>query len=149
MGRSQETFSKKEKEKKRLKKRKDKLEKREERAANPSSGNLEDMIAYVDENGRITDTPPDPSTRKKISAESIEISIPKQADIDEDTVRTGKIDFFNDSKGYGFIREDVTGEKYFVHINAFTEAIEEKDKVSFELEKGPKGLNAINVKKVK
>ncbi|MEX1188766.1 MAG: cold shock domain-containing protein [Bacteroidia bacterium] len=147
MGRSQETFSKKEKEKKRLKKRKEKQEKREERAAAPSSGRLDDMIAYVDENGMITDTPPDPATKKKIRAENIEISIPKKTEEDLETVRVGKIDFFNESKGYGFIKESSTGDKYFVHINAFTEAIGESDKVSFELEKGPKGMNAINVKK--
>jgi cold shock CspA family protein len=147
MGRSQETFSKKEKEKKRLKKRQDKQQKREERAAAPSSGRLDDMIAYVDENGQITNTPPDPATKRKVKAENIEISIPKKTEDDLASVRLGKIDFFNDSKGYGFIKEQNTGEKFFVHINAFVGEIGENDKVSFELEKGPKGMNAINVKK--
>ncbi len=58
MGKSQETFSKKEKEKKRLKKRKDKLAKREERKSNPKKS-FEESIAYIDENGNFSDTPPD------------------------------------------------------------------------------------------
>ena len=61
MAKSQETFGKKEKEKKRLKKREDKLEKKEERKSNSQKGaSLEDMLMYVDENGQLTDTPPDP-----------------------------------------------------------------------------------------
>ena len=85
MARSQETFSKKEKEKKRLKKRQDKLAKREERKANSEGGGLENMMAYVDENGMITDTPPDPNAKKKvIKASSIEIGVPKREAIDTD-----------------------------------------------------------------
>jgi hypothetical protein len=68
MGRSQETFSKKEREKKRLSKRKEKEEKKAERKANSSKGKgLEGMLAYVDENGMISQTPPD--TKRKGSGE--------------------------------------------------------------------------------
>jgi cold shock CspA family protein len=62
---------------------------------------------------------------------------------------TGKVSFFNDSKGYGFIKDDSNGESYFVHINGMTEAIKENDKVTFDIQKGQKGWNAINVKLIK
>lgn len=149
MAKSQQTFNKSEKEKKRLKKRKEKQQRLEERKANKSKGSsLDDMIAYVDENGQITDTPPDPTKKKKIKAESIEIAIPKKVEEEIDPIHEGKIDFFNDSKGFGFIRELKTQEKYFVHINGLIDDVIEGDKVSFELEQGMKGLNAVRVKKI-
>ena len=73
MAKSQNAFIKQENEKKRLKKRKDKLQKKEERKLNSSEGGLDSMIAYVDENGNITDTPPDPTRKTKIDASTIEI----------------------------------------------------------------------------
>lgn len=148
MGKSQETFSKKEKEKKRIKKRQDKLLKAEERKANSKGGAFEDMIAYVDENGHLTDTPPDPTKKVVIEVENIEISIPKKEDVYEDPIKKGRIEFFNTDKGYGFIKELDTNEKFFVHANGLTEEVFEGDKVLFELEKGLKGLNAVRVKKV-
>lgn len=146
MGQSQETFSKKEKEKKRLKKRQEKLAKKEERKANPQSGGLDDMIMYVDENGNFTDTPPDPTKKKKIKAENIEIGIPRRIEEEYDPIRKGKVEFFNDSKGFGFIKDVDTQEKYFVHVNGLIDDIAEGDKVTFELEKGMKGMNAVRVK---
>ncbi len=150
MGKSQETFNKKEKEKKRLKKRQDKLVKKEERKANSNKGgDMEDMFAYVDEYGQISDTPPDPTIKKKvIKAENIELGVPKREASNEDPVKKGKIEFFNDAKGFGFIKEDETGEKYFVHINGMSEKCVEGDKVSFELERGMKGMNAVRVTKI-
>lgn len=147
MGRSQETFGKKEKEKKRLKKRQEKVKKKEERKANPGSGDLDDMIAYVDENGNLVDTPPDLTKKTKIDAGSIEISIPKKEDI-EDPIRTGRVEFFNDSKGYGFIKDLDSQEKFFVHVNGLIDEIKEGNKVNFELERGLKGMNAVRVKKI-
>lgn len=147
MARSQETFSKKEKEKKRLRKRKEKQEKREERKAQASSGALEDMIAYVDENGNIVDTPPDPTKKKKVKAENIELGVPKRED-EEPTERRGRVAFFNESKGYGFIKEMETHERYFVHMNGLMEPVVEDNMVTFELERGPKGMNAVRVKKI-
>lgn len=151
MGKSQETFGKKEKEKKRLKKRKEKAEKREERKANSQKGAaLEDMLMYVDENGQLTDTPPDPLKKKKINAKNIEISVPKKVeDPDAGGPKKGKVEFFNDQKGYGFIKELDTQEKFFVHINGCVDDIAEGDKVTFELERGLKGMNAVNVTIVK
>ena len=148
MARSTETFSKKEKEKARLKKSKDKKEKAEDRKANSGKGkSLEDMMAYIDEHGNITSTPPDPSRKIKINAEDIQIGVAKQEDVPYDTVRNGVITFFNESKGYGFIRDLQTQESIFVHINALTEPLKENNMVTFETEQGPKGLSAIKVKK--
>lgn len=151
MAKSQETFNKKEKEKKRLKKREEKQKRKEERKANTpeGSGSFESMLAYVDENGNITDTPPDPTKKKKVIAENIEIGVPKREDIPMETERKGKVDFFNDQKGFGFIKEEGTQEKFFVHANGLIDEIRENDKVTFELEQGMKGLNAVKVKVVK
>jgi cold shock CspA family protein len=148
MTKSQDTFNKKEKEKKRLKKRLDKNQKREERKTNSQGGELENMLAYVDENGNLSDTPPDPSKKRKVNANSIEISVPRREEEEVITERTGRIEFFNDSKGYGFIKEHETQEKFFVHVNGLLEDVKEGDVVTFELERGLKGLNAIRVKKV-
>jgi len=141
MGKSQET--------KRLKKREDKKKKAAERRANSAGGSLDSMMAYIDENGNIVDTPPDPTKKKKIVAEDIEIGVPKREKLESLSVRTGRLDFFNTDKGYGFIKEDNSKDKFFVHIKGFIdEDIKENDKVSFELERGLKGMNAVKVKKI-
>ncbi len=146
MAGSQETFGKKEREKKRLKKKKDKLLRKEERKANGQDS----MFVYVDEFGQLTDTPPDPSKKIKVDAESIEIGIPKKEDREEEVPvdRKGKVSFFDASKGFGFIIDTNTQEKFFVHVSGVLEEIAENDKVTFELEKGLKGMNAVRVKKI-
>ena len=58
----------------------------------------------------------------------------------------GTVKFFNNSKGFGFIVPDDGGKDVFVHQNGLTDEITEGDKVSFDVEEGPKGLNALNVK---
>lgn len=146
MAKSQETFNKKEKEKLRIKKRQDKLAKKEDRKANAETGNFESMIAYVDENGMISDTPPDPSKKRKIVASSIEIGIPKQEDTGP-MIYSGKIDFYNTDKGFGFIRDLKSQDKYFFHVNGLLQPVQEGDSVTFELEKGMKGMNCVRVKK--
>ena len=149
MARSQETFNKKEKEKKCLKKKQDKLLKKEERKNNSSGGGLDNMIAWVDENGQIVDEQPDPTKKKvEIDVESIEVSVPKkEAEEEMPAERKGKVEFFNESKGFGFIKETDTQEKYFVHVSELIDAIQEGDSVEFELERGPKGMNAVRVKR--
>lgn len=149
MGRSQETFSKKEKEKKRIAKRKNKEEKKEERKANNLSGKgLDDMLAYVDENGELVDTPPDPNNKVEVNLADIQIGIPKEEDREPvEVIRKGIVSFFNEAKGYGFIRDLKSQESIFVHINALKEPLKENNKVTFEVTKGPKGLTAINVNK--
>ncbi len=150
MGKSQETFGKKEKEKKRLKKRKEKAEKREERKANASGGGLENMMAYVNERGEITDTPQDPVVKKEeIKAEDIEIGVPKRIEEEEDPIKSGRVEFYNDQKGFGFIKDLKSVEKYFFHVNNVDGEIKEGNLVNFELEKGPKGWSAVRVKQDK
>ncbi len=150
MARSQQTFGKKENEKKKQQKRKEKEEKRQERQANSSKGKgLSDMIMYVDHEGNFTSTPPDPRMKREIEADSIAVSVTRQAPIDPaDLIRQGIVSFFNDAKGYGFIRDLQSQESIFVHINGLSEKVIEGNKVSFETESGPKGLQAIKVKKV-
>lgn len=148
MGKSQETFNKKEKEKNRAKKKKEKEERKEERRANAGKGqSLDEMIAYVDENGNITSTPPDPLKKRKVNVEDIQIGVPKQeAPEPGELIRKGTVSFFNESKGYGFIRDKETQESIFVHINGLRDRVKENDKVTFEVEMGPKGPNAVDVK---
>lgn len=148
MAKSQETWNKKEAEKNRQKKKKDKEQKKMERRASAKGGSsLDDMIAYVDENGRITSTPPDPKNKKVIKEEDIIISVPKKARVEPaDLIRKGTVSFFNESKGYGFIKDHETQESIFVHANGLVDQIKENSKVSFEVEMGKKGPNAVNVK---
>ncbi|MFM1877034.1 MAG: hypothetical protein RL266_2771 [Bacteroidota bacterium] len=149
MGRSQETFGKKEREKLKAKKKKEKEEaKLARKASGPSS--FDDMLAYVDENGMIVDTPPDPTKKRTvINAEDIELGIPKKEDSDVDPVRNGVVSFFNHDKGYGFIKDTDNQESIFVHINNVTEEISEGNKVTFEVQPGMKGPEAAKVKVVR
>ncbi len=148
MARPQETFNKKEQEKLRAKKKKEKLEKKEARKANPKLSG-EDIYVYVDENGHLTNTPPDPSKKIIVDVESIEINVSRRTESDEiPTEKRGTIDFFNDSKGFGFIKEVETGEKYFVHISGLIDDVKEGNLVTYDLERGAKGMNAVNVKKI-
>jgi cold shock CspA family protein len=148
MARAREAFNKKDREKANLKKRKDKEQKKEERKASSGKGKgIENMFAYVDAYGNIVSNPPDPGHRQEIKAEDIRISTSKkEEDGQANRVRTGTITFFNDTKGYGFIRDDESGESIFVHANNLENPVKENDKVNFETAKGPKGLNAVNVK---
>ncbi len=146
MARSQDSFNKRENEKKRQKKKKDKLQKKEERKSTETK-DFEDMIAYVDEFGNITDTPPDPKNKEKINAEDIQLGVPKQEPIDPaDLIRNGVVTYYNQSKGYGFIKDLESQESIFFHINGLLDEVQERDKVTFETEMGQKGLNAIKVK---
>ncbi len=141
------TFEKREKEKKRLQKQEEKKRKKEERKANSSGGGLENMMAYVDEFGRITSTPPDPSKRMEIDASQIEIGVPKRVEVPLETVRTGRVDFFDDAKGFGFINEIGTQERFFVHRTGLIDEVADGNQVTFELERGQKGMNAVRVRK--
>ena len=61
-------------------------------------------------------------------------------------MKEGKVKFFNESKGYGFIKDVESDEEYFVHVTGLIDKIKEADDVTFELTEGRKGLNAVNVK---
>lgn len=140
--------TKKEVEKKKQSKRLEKQKRKEERRANAGSGSFEDMIAYVDENGMISDTPPDLTAKQEIEIEDIEISTPKK-EKEEPVALTGIVDFFNSEKGFGFIKDSNKVEKYFFHISNAPDTIQEGNKVTFELERGKRGMNAVNISVIK
>ena len=117
MAKSQETFNKKEKEKKRLKKRQDKLSKKEERKTTGKQS-FEDMLAYVDENGRISATPPENNIKTVIDSENIMTSVPRNREQEEVTnIKTGIVEFYDSKKGFGFIKDLSNNYKYFVHLH--------------------------------
>ena len=148
MAKSQQTYNKSEKEKKRLKKREDKRKKMEARKADAKEhGKAGIEFAYVDHNGNLTDTPPDPTLKVEVELEDIILGIPKKEEGEaEDPIRNGKVSFFDSSKGYGFILDTDNQEKYFTHVSGLIDEITENDKVTFELERGLKGMNAVKVK---
>ena len=151
MAKSQATFGKKDKERNKQKQRQEKEEKMAERKANAKKGkSLDEMMAYLDENGNITSTPPDPN-RKKITIHHSEIlvSVPKQEDRPQiSNTRNGIVSFFNKEKGFGFIKDTDSEESIFVHISQLKDQVTENDKVTFEIGSGPKGPTANDVKKI-
>jgi len=138
----------------RKKKKDEKAKRKTEKKASAKEGGkktFEDMIAYVDENGQITSKAPDLTQKKKqIDVDSIEISTPRKvAGEDEvEQVRTGKVAFFNTAKGYGFIKDPLNNESFFVHINDLQTPIKENDTVSFKAEPSQRGMKAVEVKVV-
>lgn len=139
-----DTFNKKEREKKKAQKRKEKQFKKEAKREQEISGNLEDMMAYVDENGVLQDTPPDPKKKLDIKANSIEIGVPTREKVEIDPILEGTLKFFDEQKGYGFIKTS-DDESIFVHQSAFSGEPKQGSKVKFEKEKGPKGWVAVRV----
>lgn len=138
------SFNKREVEKRKQEKRKEKQQRKEERKNNPTNS-FEDMIAYVDENGMITDTPPE-AREETIDVEDIEISVPKKTETEEIVDFSGRIEFFDETKGFGFIKDRNSVNKYFFHKSNAEEGIKENNIVSFKLERGTKGMNAVDVK---
>ncbi|ETN95502.1 Cold shock protein, CspA family [Zhouia amylolytica] len=148
MAKSQQSYNKSQREKKRLKKREEKKKKMEARKADVKENGTKGIeFAYVDQYGNLTDTPPDPSEKIEVEAANIDVSVPKTIASEEeiDPVRKGKVSYFDNSKGYGFIIDTDNQEKYFTHVSGLIDDIMENDKVTFELEKGAKGMNAVKV----
>jgi len=95
----------------------------------------------------ITSTPPDPNKKIIIDPSSIELGNTKSDPSDKpDYIRKGVVTFFNDSKGFGFIRDMDNKQSVFVHANNLLDKIKENNVVTFEIGKGPKGATALNVK---
>ncbi len=142
-----DSFSKKEKIKKKAKKREEKAQRLEDRKQSNDKGKrLEDMMVYVDEYGNLTSVPTDQQNRQEINPEDILLGA---APVDrEEPEWRGTVTFFSE-KGYGFISTGNSGEKIFVHRNDLTEPIQERDRVVFLVEKRERGLVAVNVRKVK
>jgi len=63
-------------------------------------------------------------------------------------MKNGKVKFFNESKGFGFIKEEESDKEHFVHASGLVDQIREGDDVTFDLQEGKKGLNAVNVKRI-
>jgi cold shock CspA family protein len=143
-----DTFSKKELEKRKQQKKKEKEERKAERKANAKSGTMEDMMAYVDENGNISSKPPDPTKRRDVKEEEIVIGSRNIGGSEAVSARKGKVTYFNTSKGYGFIKDLESQDSIFVHMSSLSTPVKENDFVSFQVENGVKGPTAVSVKKI-
>ena len=130
-----------------LKQMKEANKKKEEKKLSNKANSFEDMIAYVDENGMITDTPPTPNNKpQEVDMSTIEVSTPRRTEEPIELVHEGRIEHFNVSKGYGFVKDLKNAEKYFFHISGLIDNIIENNIVTFELEKGSRGMNAVKIK---
>jgi cold shock CspA family protein len=144
-----DSFSKKEQKNKKAKARQEKAERKEERKMNNNKGKgLDEMLAYVDENGNLSPVPPKAENRYEIPLEEIRIDAkPRPSEEAEPTLNSGSVSYFNTSKGFGFITDDRSKERVFFHINQLSQPVKEGDKVTFSLERGPRGYNAVDVKR--
>ena len=141
-----DSWKKKDREQRKQKEKNDKAEKMNNRKEKPKK-NYDDMIAYLDENGNLSSKPPDPRKKIEVKLEDIQIGVPEYVPpTEEELTRTGKVTFFNTAKGFGFIKDQVTQQSIFVHVNNLESAISENDKVSFQIEMGPRGPSAMKVK---
>lgn len=149
MAKSKQSFQKTEKEKIKLRKKKEKEEKRVLRKANSNKGKgFESMIAYVDSHGQFSSTPPDPRSVKELKAEDIQLGARIELPSEDDHIHKGRVIQYNESKGYGFIKDSQTKEQIFFHSSNAKEVLRQGDLVSFELAKGPRGLSAVAVSKL-
>lgn len=147
MAKSQQTFNKLEREKNKAKKREAKRKKMAARKEARARGEIkQDEFVYVDFNGNFTDTPPDPAEKEQISLESIIISPTKKDDVD--TRVTGKVTFYDDEKGFGFIKNPLSQDSHFFHFSECPDTLTIGDKVEFELMRGEKGMNAVKITKL-
>jgi cold shock CspA family protein len=147
MAKSKETFSKREIENR---KRKQRQEKNEKKAARKEQGpkSFDDMIAYMDENGNLTDKPVDIKKKKVYKLEEVPDAVPKAEHfIADDAPRTGVVQYFSKSKGFGFLNDATSGERIFVHKDQCNFQIMEGDKVTYLLRQGDRGLVATQVRK--
>lgn len=148
MGRAHETSGKKEIAKKKREKRREKAEKKELRQANTSKGKgLDEMMAYVDENGNLSSVPPDPRRKKEIKAEDISLEASGNNVQQASAEKHGVVTFFDTTKGFGFIKDDDSPNSYFIHTNDLSEPVKERDNVIFEVARGQRGMKAIMVRK--
>jgi len=149
MARSQQSFQKKENEKKKQQKKQDKEKRKEDRKAGQGKGqSLDSMLAYVDEYGNLSPTPPPPRKPDSIRAEDIAIGVPRREEVAEDPIRRGIVTNFDKAKGYGFIRDQQSQASVFVHMTGLKTPIQERDQVTFRVEAGEKGPKAVDVTKV-
>ena len=148
MARSSEAFNKREFEKKKAQKRQEKEQKKEERKANNKSKSFEDMLAYVDENGNLSSTPPDQSKKRVINEADINLTSPNKGGNAPPYVRQGHVKMFDPSRGFGFVRDSQTQEEFFFHVNSADFEVAQGNAVKFDIEQGPKGMNAVRLSKL-
>jgi len=148
MAKGSTTFNKREKEKRRLQKRQEKELKKEERKANGGdSKSFEDMLAYVDENGNLSSTPPDLSRKQVIREADIELTSRNKGGSTPSFMRKGFVKFFNEEKGFGFIKDTMSGEEFFFHFQAADFQVTQSANVTFDIAPGPKGMVAVKIVK--
>lgn len=136
MSQSQQTFRKKEIAKKKLQKRKEKEEKRAQRQESNDKGkSLEEMFAYVDENGNISDTPP----VKKYEFKEEDLVRP------EEEYAYGKVSFYNEAGQYGFIRDNETRENVYFNFKILGYVLHQDQKVKFKSKSSRQGLQVTEV----
>ncbi len=138
------SFNKRELEKKRQSKKAGKQERKEQRRANKGGGSLDDMIAYVDAFGNICDSPDQMQSAPETDTESIAIATPPKTEQEPEPVK-GRVEYFDAGKGYGFIRNAETGDKYFFHITNAPAGIAEGLLVRFDVGQDHRGPYAMNI----
>ncbi|TCV08470.1 cold shock CspA family protein [Sphingobacterium alimentarium] len=138
MGQSQQTFRKKEIAKKKLQKRKEKEERKAQREDSNDKGKaLEEMFAYVDENGNISDKPP----VKKYEFKEEDLIRPEV----EDVYSFGKVSFYNEAGQYGFIRDNETRENVYFNFKILGFVLHQDQKVKFKSQSSKQGLQVTEV----
>ncbi|PZR24354.1 MAG: DNA-binding protein [Citrobacter freundii] len=151
MTRPKETYNKKQREAKKQQQLKEKKLRAEERKNEKKDNSLENMMAYLDENGNLSSTPPDPLKKKEFALEDIQIGVPKWEEQDGDDSpfeKNGTVSFFNSSKGFGFIQPATGGERVFFHVQNLTQEVKEGEKVKFKIGHGPRGVHATEISKL-
>lgn len=148
MAKSKQTFLKNENEKKKQLKKKEKEEKKAQRKSESGKKGLDDMIAYLDHNGRITSTPPDPKMKVEIKLEDILVGARTFAAEEVDNTKQGVVATFHHDKNFGFIKVPNSSEQIFFHASQVEGSINEGDKIEFEIGHGNRGVLAINIKKI-
>ncbi len=144
-----ESFSKKEKEKKRKEKKMAKEEKMEARKSMSDKGkSLKDMMAYVDEFGNLTSNPTDYKNKQETRLEDIQISVPTMELREQVVSQKGIVGYFNEEKGYGFIKDSNSAKDVFFHINALLHKVQTGDRVAYQLVRGKKGPEASDITKL-
>lgn len=147
MAKSKETFNKKQKETKRMQKRQSKESRKQERDNNRQKGvPLSEMLAYVDENGNLTSTPPEHGTLKHVNRPTNIKTARNNAANEPAQEHTGTVTFFDEAKGFGFIQDMRTKEKIFVHVSDLVDKVKEHATVTYEVERGKRGLSARKVR---
>lgn len=148
MAKPKQTSQKADREKKKKRKQQEKDEKREQRKANSNKGKgFESMIAYMDHNGQLTDTPPDPKLKVEVKLEDIIVGPRSFIKERETDTKSGRVAIFNADRNFGFIKDSQSQQKIFFHASETNFEVHEGDLVTYELVSGLKGLNAVNVVK--